>query len=244
MKDVDGEGSHEQPAAKQLHAPLPGKITSEVSVSLPDTWQLAQLAALVGKEVADGEEAVLREHAESRTSLALEIWKAASRRIETERRLAFAEKFGDDWLLLAGSMTVAGQKLPSLPEWTGEDGVVPFSRFLELTVGLAKEEDRLRWWRAFYEQRLKQRYYQSQAVAVNEDSEFAKYALPVDEFVLPKGLLGSELERQRTFGIVAFPEGLGLALMYRRWRLSMSSSTKKAKNPHDLVECSKAARCG
>jgi hypothetical protein len=122
---------------------------------LPTHHELATLAASLGSHLP-GDELKCREEAKKRIMLAMEIWSLAGRTlIGKSRELArTARHYETSVRPIFGPLRIGNHFLPLVEEWQTEpDGKrrdrVPFPHFLEKTVGLAKEEDRMKWWRAF-----------------------------------------------------------------------------------------------
>jgi len=206
-------------------------------VELPELWQICQLAALVGSRVPEGAATDARREAQSRITLAIAIWREAGLALEKlHATILGKDRFDDDFPLLAGPLKVGKHFMPRLPKWTVKDGAISQEQYLQAVVGMAKTEDRMRWWRAFLKPYLATVHYPINEWLSSLDSDF-RFSSPVPEgYSLPEGVFENTLQHQRENGIRAIPDGLDMALAFRRWRLGMELSNKVAEKPHDVGE--------
>lgn len=116
----------------------------------PNQWQLSRLAAMLGTNVPEDHSHLSMNEAERRVALAAHIWDAAAcKRQEIQGRLDRTRKNFEERNLFFGPLKIGTHYLPRINKWDEEGGIVPFKRYLEQVVGMAKEEDRVRWWRAY-----------------------------------------------------------------------------------------------
>lgn len=219
-------------------APEGGLPGINYDVQLPCHWQICQLAAMVGNQSSED----VRGDAHHRIKLAIEIWWETGLALEKlNDRIQGKDLYGDDFHHLAGPLKTGVHYMPRLPSWTQDDGFVPQEKYLEAAVGLAKAEDRMRWWRAFIEYCLKAEEFrrQDQFAPAPTGGNIPYFVKIPDNFSLPEGLFESTLAKQREDGIRLIPEGLRMALAFRRWRLRMEAPDRAAQKSYDLAEAAK-----
>jgi hypothetical protein len=129
--------------------------------------------------------------------------------------------------------------MPRLPQWTLGDGAIGLELFLPQAVGLAKIEDRMQWWRRFLRFFLKPKEPSSLAWLALSESKFFDDCRAPDDYPDADEIMENALREQREIGILLVPDGVRMALVFRRWRLSMEAPTKSASRPYDIKECAK-----
>ena len=192
---------------------------------LPTHEELCQLAAAVGNDVPE-ETAKSQNEARQRVMLAMEIWEAAGRALvqksrAVQRTEALYEK---EVQPLFGPLKVGNHFLPLVSDWEADRFPHPasgrprirFEGFLEKVVGMQKEEDRMKWWRAYL-------------TATQKGPEGAS---GIGDRV------AGIIQRMKTGGLTEAAAGLHLE-DYRRWRLTMKTPVVKAPVPYDLEPCFK-----
>ena len=192
---------------------------------LPTHEELCELAAAVGNEVP-GETAKSQNEARRRVMLAMEIWEAAGRVLVQKSRAVqrTEELYEKEVQPLFGPLKVGNHFLPLVVQWKADWHPHPasgrprirFEEFLETVVGMQKEEDRMRWWRA---------YLTAKQTGPEGAPGIADRVAAI-------------IQRMKTGGITEAKAGLHLE-DYRRWRLTMKTPVMKAPVPYDLEECFK-----
>ncbi|MFC7336135.1 hypothetical protein ACFQY0_03010 [Haloferula chungangensis] len=196
---------------------------------------------MVGNEIPEDHLNLACKEAERRLALAASIWDASARkRKEIVKRLedtsaAFREKF-----TLYGPLKVGTHFMPRVTEWNDTEGRIPFNRYLETVVGLAREDDRMRWWRAFLTAKIRRDQHadywgRHPPAEARDDPDWSEPdSFPIDEAVIP-----AVLERQRSKGFsIGFSASYYLE-EFRTWRLSMKSHDTCLAVAASLEECVK-----
>jgi len=221
----------------------------------PSLWQLCQLAAMVGGDLPQNDPDLTQSHldflgedsnpyykeADRRMALVGSIWAAAVRkRREIQKALDETARSFDRKLPLYGPLKIGGHYLPRLPDWATEEAVIPFKRFLEAVVGMERDEDRMRWWRAYMKAKIqKDQYWKRWGVRITEEKKKDPEWCEPDDFPIPENLVEEALEHQRTMGFEIWGRSFLYIEGFRRWRLGMKSTTKRADSAHLLEDCVK-----
>ena len=214
--------------AEKGEAPLGGRERFVALVHgyerLPTHFELASLAAAVGQGVPHGPREVLEVEARRRVAFALELWEEAAAQVDCKerRREATARQFDREVKRIFGPLKVGNHYLPRVRGWDGLAKMesaeghphIRFSVFLERAVGLAKEEDRMKWWRAYL-----------QSDAPEENAEVFHHQA------------SARMRGMKERGISEGLETNGFLEGFRRWRLTMKTPTVKAGVPYRLEDC-------
>ena len=218
---------------------------------LPIHWELSQLAAMAGSEVPEDHSFKSVEEAGKRVALAMHIWEAAGAKlIEASGRWERHGRSFDELSPLYGPLKVGNHFLPQFTEWNanhfGDDDSgqarIAFSSFLDAVIGLAKEEDRMKWWREYLTSKVKADKHSDQwgdyEDITEEEKQRPDWCEPAD-FPLPVRCIPDIIETMKKRGIA--PGFLASSYMegFRKWRLTMKGPTKKATVPYDLEDCRK-----
>jgi hypothetical protein len=191
------------------------------------------------------------EEAGKRVALAMRIWEAAGAKL-IEAREGW-ERTGcsfDQLNPLYGPLKVGNHFLPRLTEWNAnhfgdEDSgraCIAFPSFLETVVGLAKEEDRMKWWREYLTAKVKADQHSdrwgSYERITEEKKQLPEWCEP-EGFALPARCIPGIIEEMKKRGIAPGFSASYYLEGFRKWRLTMKSPTKKAAVPYDLEDCRK-----
>lgn len=207
----------------------------------PTTWELAQLAAMAGEKVPKDHSRLSMDEAARRVALARHIWDAAaSMKKEMHDRLERTGKSFDAIFPLYGPLKIGSHFLPRIVRWDEVDGRVPFKRYLEQVVGLAREEDRMRWWRAFLTAKIRRQMHDEKRRDHEEDEpRTAPGRREPDDLPAVMKVAAETLATQRLEGFdVGFSAGYHLE-DFRKWRLGMSAPGRKAKETVSLEDAAK-----
>jgi hypothetical protein len=179
--------------------------------------------------------------AERRVNLAGCIWNAAARKRKAIREsLDVTRKAFESKMPLYGPLKIGTHFLPRIAGWDDEDGIVPFKRYLEQVIGMAREEDRMRWWRAYLSAKIRADLHAERWGYGEQDAESTDPSwCSVANFPLPEGVVSRAIEGQRLNGFrVGFIASYYLE-EFRTWRLGMKSPDKNAESPSLLVGAAK-----
>jgi hypothetical protein len=206
---------------------------------------------MAGTEVPEDHSFKSVEESSKRVALAMHIWEAAGAKlIEARARWERHGKAFDELSPFYGPLKVGNHFLPRLTEWNAnhfaedESGHahIAFATFLEAVIGLAKEEDRMKWWRGYLTAKVKgdqhsDRWGEYEDIT-EEEKQRPEWCEPED-FALSAGCIPSIIEKMKKRGIApGFSASYHLE-GFRKWRLTMKSPTKKATVPFDLEDCQK-----
>jgi hypothetical protein len=116
----------------------------------PTIWQLSQLAAMVGTNVPDDHSCQAMNEAHRRVALAAHIWDAAALKLrEIQHRLDRTRGDFEARNPLFGPLKIGGHFMPRITGLDTETGYIPLKQFLELVIGLAREDASSRGSRAW-----------------------------------------------------------------------------------------------
>ena len=174
----------------------------------------------------------------------MQIWaESASTLGHIQTRVSRLAPIGEELRKLTGPLKVGNHFMAPLPEWSDRQDRIPYLEFLEAVVGLAKEDSRSHWWRAFMTEHLRleghRKAFGSSYVngEFRQDPKIYRSYLEPDQYPIRDELVEGVLEDQRENGIPVMPDGVRLAACFRRWRLTMGSASEKAESAYDLDEC-------
>lgn len=206
---------------------------------------------MAGSEVPEDHSFKSVEEARKRVAVAMHLWEAAGAKlIEASERWERTGRSFDELSPLYGPLKVGNHFLPRSTEWntsqfSDDDPPQPriaFFSFLEIVIGLAKEEDRMKWWRAYLTAKVKadkhgDRWGRYEPIAENTKL-LPEWCEPGDIALAPDcipDIIKEMKENGITPGFTAsyYLEG------FRKWRLTMKSPTEKAAIPYDLEDCVK-----
>ena len=218
---------------------------------LPTHWELCQLAAMAGNEVPEDHSFKSVEEAGKRVALAMHIWEAAgSKLIEAREGWERHGNSFDELSPLYGPLKVGNHFLPRLIAWDvhhfGDDdpgrACIAFPSFLEAVIGLAKEEDRMKWWREYLTAKVKADKHSDQwgdyEDITEEEKQRPEWCEPKD-FPLSVRCVPDIIEKMKKRGIAPRFSASYYLEEFRKWRLTMKNPTKKATIPYDLEDCRK-----
>ena len=218
---------------------------------LPTQWELCQLAAMARNEVPEDHSFSSVEEAGKRVALAMQIWVAAGAKlIEARERWDRHSNSFDQLNPLYGPLKVGNHFLPLVTVWNAnyygdedsDQARIAFPSFLETVVGLAKEEDRMKWWREYLTARVKAERHSdrwgSYEDIMEEEKQRPEWSEPED-FALSLDCISDIIQKMKKRGIApGFSASCHLE-GFRKWRLTMKTPTKKAAVPFDLEDCRK-----
>ncbi len=204
----------------------------------PSVWELAQLAAMIGGKIPANRPGQSADEAERSVELARDIWDSAGRvRKEMQKRLDKVRKDFDARMPFYGPLKIGSHFLPRITQWDEVDGKVPFKRYLEQVIGMAREEDRARWWRAYITAKIRMDTHAERWGYRDKDEhrESPEWCEPED-FPIDDNAVPEAIEHQRTRGFdIGFTASYFLE-EFRTWRLGMKTPTKKADSPVSLED--------
>lgn len=218
---------------------------------LPTHWELCQLAATVGNELPQDHSFKSVKEAGKRVALAMHIWEAAGAKlIEASERWERHGRSFDELSPLYGPLKVGNHFLPRLTQWNvnhfGDDdsgqASIALPSFLETVIGLAKEEDRMKWWREYLTSKVKADQHSDQWDDYEDITEVMKQRpewREPEDFTLPVRCIPDIIAKMKKRGIAPGFSASYYLEEFRKWRLTMKSPTKKATVPYDLEDCRK-----
>lgn len=211
----------------------------------PSLWEISQIAAMVGTVVPQDHSNLSINEAERRVALARHIWEAAGKmRKEIQTSLDKSQEAFHATMLFYGPLKIGSHFLPRVSQWDEVEGKVPFKRYLEQVIGMAREEDRMRWWRAYLTAKIrKENHAQRWGNYLDEEEKEELRTDPEwcepEIFPIKDNSVTDAIAKKRMRGFaVAFSAGYYLE-DFRKWRLEMRSPTQKADTPLSLTEAVK-----
>jgi hypothetical protein len=218
---------------------------------LPTHWELCQLAAMTGNNVPPDHSSASTEEAERRVTLAMYIWRAAGRELikEQENWKSIGQSF-DQKIRFYQPLKVGNHFLPRVTEWKTNDSSdddsseskIAFTDFLEMVIGLSKEEDRMKWWREYLTAKVKSDKDNTRSRShehIKEREKQHSECCESDDFTFPKDCIPASIEKMKKNGVNPDFEFSYYLEGFRSWRLTMKTPNEKAALPYKLEECQK-----
>lgn len=237
---------------KQRPIPPPGTAPDDAHLRLflekvhgyhtpPSVLELGQLAAALNLPHEDTTQPPW-ELARGRMEMAAHLWEAAANtRREMLRQMEATTAEFSSRSLLYGPLKTGPLLMPRI-QWRTEGAPIPFRRFLEQVVGMAREDDRMVWWRAYMEAKVRKDQHGDhwRRIPVERRKTHPDWCEP-HEFPIDPGIIGRIIAEQREHGIQrGFPASC-LVEGFRLWRLGMKTLHQRAETP---VSVEDAARKG
>ena len=203
--------------------------------------ELSQLAAMIGNNLPENASNLFQEEANRRVALATCIWEeAAKQRAIYLRRLERTKEQFASRSIWYGPLKVGSRLMPRVSRWDTEEESVPYSRYLEQMIGMAREDDRVRWWRAFLTQKIRRDRHNDRWRGQSDEEAHAdpEWCEP-DEFPIEDDLVPSVMADLRETG---FDKGFSAGYYlehFRTWRLGMKSPAERLNNPVPVMDAAK-----
>ena len=207
----------------------------------PSVWELGQLAAMLGGSMvrSASQQPWL---AQDLVEEAARIWEAAVMK-QREMRKRLDDTLGnfESRSILYGPLKVGVHLMPRI-DWEKEPEVIPFKRFLVHVVGLAREEDRLLWWRSYLKAKIRRYRHRDRwgPFHTEEARSHPEWREP-DDFPIDAKLVPDAIALQREEGFQKGFPASHYAEGFRLWRLEMKTPTQRAAEAMTVEECSKKA---
>jgi len=208
----------------------------------PTVGELAAMAMLPARSSILQSGATPAEQARDLAELAAQVWDAAAlERRKMKLRMDATLREYASRSLLHGPLKVGVHFMPRI-DWEREEPVIPFRRYLELVVGLTREEDRMLWWRAYVTAKIRRLQHRDRwgGTATVENLAHPEWCGP-DAFPIPGMLVADAISLQQREGFQKGFPACHDAEGFRLWRLEMKTPDQRADQPLPVDESAKKA---